>query len=135
LEAKDGGDLTGVAWNYASDRFMLASASHDGTVRLWVTPGPHLVLECEAEPDPEPEEGTSHDHKRQETMSTEAHSSSGRGTPTPFPDEPQSTVIYTSPPEELDAPPSAPYRRVDSPLSGDFDTSRPPQPNSFRQAQ
>ena len=134
MEAKDGGDLTGVAWNYASDRFMLASASHDGTVRLWVSPDPRPVLDREAEPEPEPE-GTSHEHRRQETMTTEAHSSSGRCTPTPCPDEPGSMVIYTSPCEEVGEPSSAQYRRVDSPLPGDFDTSRPPEPNLFKQAE
>ena len=58
MESKDGGDLTGVAWNYASDRFMLASASHDGTVRLWVTPEPRPVLDrdAEAEVEAEPED-------------------------------------------------------------------------------
>ncbi len=29
------GDLTSVAWNYASKRHMLASACHDGSVRIW----------------------------------------------------------------------------------------------------
>jgi WD40 repeat protein len=31
------GDLTSVAWNYASKKHMLASASHDGTVRIWMS--------------------------------------------------------------------------------------------------
>ena len=125
MSAKDGGDLTGVAWNYASDRFMLASASHDGTVRLWVTPDPRPILDYDAEPEPEPEhelEGTSRDPRRQETMTTEgtaAHSSSGRGTPVPCAEEPQT---YLSPSEEVDAPR---MRRVDSPLPVDFDTSQP----------
>jgi len=29
------GDLTSVAWNYALKRHMLASACHDGSVRIW----------------------------------------------------------------------------------------------------
>jgi len=35
---------------------MLASASHDGTVRLWVTPEPRPVLDREAEAEAEPED-------------------------------------------------------------------------------
>ncbi|PVG01421.1 WD40 repeat-like protein [Serendipita vermifera] len=31
------GDLTSIAWNYASKKHMLASASHDGTVRIWMS--------------------------------------------------------------------------------------------------
>ncbi|KAG8817976.1 hypothetical protein FRC19_010971 [Serendipita sp. 401] len=31
------GDLTSVAWNYASRKHMLASASHDGAIRIWMT--------------------------------------------------------------------------------------------------
>jgi WD40 repeat protein len=141
LKAKDGGDLTGVAWNYASDRFMLASASHDGTVRLWTTPDPRRVLEYEAEPEAEPEpepEDTSHEprSRRQETMTTEgtaAHSSSGRSTPAPYSDEPQSMETYMNLLDEVDARLGVQHRRVDSPLYAEFDTSRPPQPNYFRQ--
>jgi WD40 repeat protein len=34
-----GGDLTCVAWNHSTDDpFMLATGSHDGTVRIWTTP-------------------------------------------------------------------------------------------------
>lgn len=34
-----GGDLTCIAWNYSTDDpFMLATGSHDGTVRIWTTP-------------------------------------------------------------------------------------------------
>ena len=139
LSAKDGGDLTGVAWNYASDRFILASASHDGTVRLWVSPDSCPVLEYGPEPEPEPEpEGTSREPRRQETMTTEgtaAYSTGGRCTPVPCTDEPPTMETYIPPPEEVDVPPSAQYRRVDSPLPGDFDTSRPPPPNYFKQAQ
>ena len=116
---------------------MLASASYDGTVRLWVTPEPRPILDCEAEVEAEPED-TSRGPERQETMTTEgtaAHSSSGRITPVPCSEEPQSMETYTSPPEEVDAPPSAQYPRVDSPLQGEFDTSKPLQPNYFRQAQ
>ena len=113
---------------------MLASASHDGTVRLWTTPEPRPVLECE-EADPE---DTFRDPRRQETMTSEAtaaHSSSGRGTPTPCTDEPQSMETYISPPDEAGATSSAQYQRVDSPIDGDFDTSQPLRPNHFRQAQ
>jgi len=48
--------FTRVAWIYASERFMLASASHDGTVHLWVTPKPRPVLDCVAETEAEPED-------------------------------------------------------------------------------
>jgi WD40 repeat protein len=34
------GDLTSVAWNYASKRHMLASACHDGSVRIWTSSTP-----------------------------------------------------------------------------------------------
>jgi len=35
-----GGDLTCLAWNHSTDDpFMLATGSHDGTVRIWTTPG------------------------------------------------------------------------------------------------
>jgi hypothetical protein len=118
---------------------MLASASHDGTVRLWTTPDPRPVLEYDAEPEPEPEpEGTSYEPRRQETMTTEgtaALSISGRSTPVPFADEPQTMERYLSPPDDVNAPSSGQYRRVDSPLHEDFDTSRPPQPNYFKQTQ
>ena len=137
LSAKDGGDLTGVAWNYASDRFMLASASHDGTVRLWLSPDACPVVEYAAEPEPAPG-STSREPRRQETMTTEgtgAYSTGGRCTPVPCTDEPPTMETYIAPPDEVDVPPSAQYRRVDSPLPGDFDTSRPPPPNYLKQAQ
>jgi hypothetical protein len=34
------GDLSSVAWNYASKRHMLASACHDGSVRIWTSSAP-----------------------------------------------------------------------------------------------
>lgn len=42
LRAQDrGSDLTCVAWNHAStSSLMFASASHDGTVRIWTAPVP-----------------------------------------------------------------------------------------------
>lgn len=34
-----GGDLTSIAWNHAAtDPFMFATGSHDGTVRIWTRP-------------------------------------------------------------------------------------------------
>ncbi|KAI9509319.1 WD40 repeat-like protein [Russula earlei] len=36
-QALGGGDLTCVAWNPAADRFMFATGSHDGAVRVWTT--------------------------------------------------------------------------------------------------
>jgi WD40 repeat protein len=40
LRAQDqGSDLTGIAWNHAgAGQLMLASAAHDGTVRIWTAP-------------------------------------------------------------------------------------------------
>jgi hypothetical protein len=32
-----GSDLTSIAWNHASERYMLATASHDGCVRVWMS--------------------------------------------------------------------------------------------------
>jgi len=140
LKTKDGGELTGVAWNYASDQFMLASASHDGTVRLWTTPDPLPVLESEFDAKPE-HENTRPGPRRSETLTSSrsetltnsegmaAHSSSGRSTPAPFADEPQS---MKSSPDEVGAPPGVRYQRVDSPAHADVDTSHPPQPNSIK---
>ena len=105
---------------------MLASASHDGTVRLWVTPEPRPVLEYGTKYDPE-SEFTSHDPRRQGTMETEgtaAHSSSGGCTPVPFAEEPQTMETDISPHDDVDAPLSAQLRRVDSPLPVDFDASQ-----------
>ena len=102
---------------------MLASASHDGTVRLWVAPEPRPILEYGAKYEPE-SEFTSHDPRRQETMTTEgtaAHSSSGGCTPVPFAEEPQPMETYISPSDDVDAPLSAQIPRFDSPLPGDFD--------------
>ena len=41
--AEPGSNLTGIAWNYASRSLMFASASDDGTVRIWAEPpsSPH----------------------------------------------------------------------------------------------
>jgi hypothetical protein len=33
-----GGDLTCLAWNTTADRFMFATGSHDGAVRIWTSP-------------------------------------------------------------------------------------------------
>jgi len=42
LRAQDqGSDLTGIAWNHSGQgQLMLASASHDGTIRIWTAPLP-----------------------------------------------------------------------------------------------
>ncbi|KZV92657.1 WD40 repeat-like protein [Exidia glandulosa HHB12029] len=37
-EESDGESLTCIAWNHASDNYMFATGSHEGTVRLWQVP-------------------------------------------------------------------------------------------------
>lgn len=40
----DGGDITCIAWNPAADPYMFATGRHDGTVRVWTTPGHAATL-------------------------------------------------------------------------------------------
>jgi len=41
MAGNDSGDLTAIGWNHNSPgKFMFASATHDGTVRIWTAPSP-----------------------------------------------------------------------------------------------
>ena len=50
IRADAGTNLTGIAWNPAATRFMIASASHEGTVVIWASPNSSTAYE-------EPESG------------------------------------------------------------------------------
>lgn len=41
VDGSSDGDLTGIAWNHNHfGQFMFATATHDGTVRIWTAPTP-----------------------------------------------------------------------------------------------
>ncbi|PVG01424.1 WD40 repeat-like protein [Serendipita vermifera] len=51
-----GSDMTSMAWNFASDKHMFASSSHDGCVRIWMSSPP----ECTPTRDKPPETQGTH---------------------------------------------------------------------------